>query len=228
MLILFDIDGTLLSSQRAGTRAMAQAARVLFGEDFSFDNVEIAGRLDPLIWADAARANGINDPEARHDDFRQAYVRVLNRHFKERPTARALPGVVALIDALRQRPGVTLGLLTGNYPESGTLKITAAGLALEHFAVAAWGHDGPSRRDLPPVAMARLARTHGRTVEPDEVVIIGDTRHDIDCAAANGCRSIGVATGTETLQALQEAGADLAVESLADTAMIVEWIFERS
>ena len=146
MLILFDIDGTLLVTERAGTQSMLAAARELFGDHFTFDGVAVGGRLDPLIWADVARANGIEDPAAHHDRFRAAYL----RHFQERlagnPTVTALPGVTQLIEALLQETDACLGLLTGNYPETGRLKIEAAGLALDSFAVAVLGVYGAHRR----------------------------------------------------------------------------------
>lgn len=226
MLILFDIDGTLLVTQRAGTQSMLAAARELFGDHFTFDGVAVGGRLDPLIWADVARANGIEDPAAHHDRFRATYL----RHFQERlardPTVTALPGVTELIEALLQEPDTCLGLLTGNYPETGRMKIEAAGLDLDSFAVAVWGVDGAHRRELPVVAMERYATHTGRTIEPRDVVIIGDTLHDIDCARANGCRSLAVATGVCTAAELAAQEPDLLVADLSDTPSILAWVLK--
>ena len=226
MLILFDIDGTLLVTQRAGTQSMLAAARELFGDHFTFDGVAVGGRLDPLIWADVARANGIEDPAAHHDRFRATYL----RHFQERlardPTVTALPGVTELIEALLQEPDTCLGLLTGNYPETGRMKIEAAGLDLDSFAVAVWGVDGANRRELPVVAMERYATHTGRTIEPRDVVIIGDTLHDIDCAKANGCRSLAVATGVCTAAELAAQEPDLLVDDLSDTSSILAWVLK--
>ena len=227
MLVLFDIDGTLLLTQRAGTRSMHDAARELFGEQFTFDGVEVAGRTDPVIWADVARANGIDDPDAHHDRFRETYARHLARRLEAEPTVRALPGVVALLEALRAVADVTLGLLTGNYPETGLLKIRAAGLDPAWFPVAAWGSDGAGRRDLPPRAMARYEALRGRALEPGQVVVVGDTPHDVDCARASGCRSLAVATGFCDADALVASGADLVVSDLSSTDSMVKWILDR-
>ena len=228
MLILFDIDGTLLLTQRAGTQSMQAAARELYGDQFTFtlDGIQIGGWLDPLIWDAVARANGIEDPASHHDRFRATYL----RHFQERlannPTVTVLPGVTELIEALSQETDMWLGLLTGNYPETGRMKIEAAGLDLDAFAVAVWGIDGANRRELPVVAMEQYATHTGQTIEPHEVVIIGDTVHDIDCAKANGCRSLAVATGVGRAEELAAHEPDLLIDDLSDTSSIMTWVLK--
>ena len=226
MLVLFDIDGTLLVTQRAGSRSMHDAAREMFGESFTFDGVEIAGRIDPLIWNEAARANGIADPEAHHGRFRAAYARHLARRLSTDPTTAPLPGVEPLLAALGGVEDLFLGLLTGNYPETGRLKIEAAGLEPDIFRVAAWGSDGRSRRELAAVAMGRWAEAGVRAPRPDRMVIIGDTPHDVDCARAHGARSLAVATGPYSQEDLAGCGADLVVEDLSQTDAIVSWILD--
>jgi phosphoglycolate phosphatase len=226
MLILFDIDGTILLTKSAGVNAMRDAGRELFGEQFTIDGVEFSGRLDTLIWNDLTRINNVTNNAAEHDRFRAAYGRKLTERLTTTPTATLLPGVRQLVHELVDVDHATLGLLTGNYPETGRLKIQQAGLDPDLFRVAAWGIDGQSRRDLPPVAMSRLKQLTGRSVRGEEVVIIGDTPHDIDCAQAHGCRSIGVATGVFSVGDLEKAGADLAVATLDDTAELLRWLLE--
>ena len=227
MLILFDIDGTLLMTQGAGTRSMLAAARELYGDAFSFDGVEVAGRIDPLIWADVARANGIADPQAHHDRFRAAYARHLERRLAAENTVTALPGVTALLEALRAE-GIALGLLTGNYPEAGLLKLRCAGLDPEFFAVAAWGCDALDRRGLAPLAIERHRERSGEALRPRQVLVIGDTPNDVDCAAACGCRSLAVATGGFPRAQLAGCGADLAVDDLTDTPGLLAWMLRRA
>jgi phosphoglycolate phosphatase-like HAD superfamily hydrolase len=224
-LILFDIDGTLLTAGGAGRAAMVDAGRELFGDVFTLDGVEIAGRLDPLIYADAAALCGVDDGAAHHDRFRAVYRAHLERRLAT-SDVRALPGTADLVGALRRAETVSLGLLTGNYPETGRLKLTAAGLDESVFAVNAFGSDGGHRRDLPLVAIRRYAERHGRPIEPQHVVVIGDTAHDVDCAGANGCRCIGVGTGLTPTDELRGLGADLAVDDLSDTEALVAWIAE--
>jgi phosphoglycolate phosphatase len=236
MLILFDIDGTLITSRSqspdggsrdgVGVAAWLDAGRNLFGEAFTLEGVEIAGRLDSLIWRDAARRCGLIESDEEQSRFRAEYGRMLRQRLANGATVRALPGVRELIDGLAAVEGVTLGLLTGNYPETGRMKLEAAGLDPDAFAVAAWGCDGASRRDLPPVAVEAHEAIAGRRIAFEQVVIIGDTPHDIDCARAHGCRSIGVATGSFSVESLRAVGADLAVEDLAATERLMHWLLQ--
>ncbi len=225
LLVLFDIDGTLLLSSRVGYGAMLDAAARMAGRPVTMHGVDFAGRLDPEIWAGIAALNGIEDASGREAEFRASYVSILARMVKEDAIVYLLPGVSDLIGRLRNDGGITLGLLTGNYPETGILKIRAAGLDPEAFPVAAWGCDGDARRDLPRVAMDRYAGKFGRPILPSRVVVIGDTPIDIDCARANGCIALGVATGpSHTLEDLQAHLPDLAVRDLRDTDYLVNWI----
>jgi phosphoglycolate phosphatase len=233
MLVLFDIDGTLITSRSevkdggsrdgVGTASFIEAGRNLYGPAFTLEGVEIAGRLDSLIWRDAAARNGIRNHEAEHDRMRAEYARVLRVRLDAGATVRLLPGARDLVDEFARIQSVTLGLLTGNYPETGRMKLEAAGLDTSVFKVGAWGCDGDSRRALTPVAIQAHRSRSGRAVESHHVVIIGDTPHDVDCAKAHGCRSIAVATGAFSIEQLREAGADLAVHDLAETHQIVEW-----
>ncbi|MCP3902153.1 MAG: HAD hydrolase-like protein [Planctomycetes bacterium] len=224
MLVLFDIDGTLLLSQGAGIAAMLAAGRQLVGSHFSFEGVEVAGRIDPLIWADLAAAHDVDDADALHDEFRAAYREMLAAQLADNRTAHLLPGVGPLLARLEELDSVTLGVLTGNYPETGRLKLESAGVDADTFPVAAWGSDGRHRRDLPGVAMDRYRAATGAEIDPNRVVIIGDTPHDVDCAQANGCRVIAVATGTYTREDLATCAPDLLVDDLSDTDRIVSWI----
>lgn len=224
MLVLFDIDGTILLTRGAGIEAMTHAGRELFGDNFTLEGLDTAGRLDGLIWADAAARNRVDDPDRHHEAFRAAYGRHFRRRVLEAGLVHRLEGVKELVDALRTVDGLTCGLLTGNYPETGQMKIEGAGLAIEHFPVQAWGVDGGHRRELPPVAMSRYEVHHGRPIGAERVVIIGDTPHDVDCARHSGCRSLAVATGKFSEDELAQAGADRVVPTLGSTDDLVGWI----
>jgi phosphoglycolate phosphatase-like HAD superfamily hydrolase len=226
MLVLFDIDGTMLLSHGAGAGSMLAAARELFGDRMTFDGVEIAGCIDPLIWNEVARVNGLPDAGAHHDRFRRTYHRHLAELLAAGHRVDLLPGVRDLLDALDAIDGVTLGLLTGNYPETGRLKIQAAGLDPDRFAVAAWGCDGSSRSDLPALAMTLYRQRMGRPVDPRDVVVVGDTPHDVDCARAHGCRCLAVATGTYAIDALAGCEPDLLVTDLTETEALLDWIVQ--
>lgn len=227
MLILFDIDATLITTSRTGVAAMGEAGRERFGPEFDENRVEYAGRLDPLIIADLLRAHGQEVSDAAITQFRARYREHLVRLLGKPGVARPCPGIPALLDALRQRPQV-LGLLTGNFPETGAIKLRASGIEPDHFPIQAWGCDSPlsppARDHLPPVAMTRFTQRFGKPIAGRNVTIIGDTPHDIACARAHRCRSLGVATGHFSVEALRAAGADHAVPDLSNTAEIVAWL----
>jgi phosphoglycolate phosphatase-like HAD superfamily hydrolase len=228
MLVLFDIDGTLLLSRGAGVHSMEVAGRRLFHPGFSMAGVSFAGMLDTLIWRRAAEVNGIEDHERHEPAFRQAYIEAFEAAFRDRSAvSRTLPGVADLLASLAGTEAV-IGLVTGNYPETGTLKIREAGLDPDQFVTAAWGCDGGHRRELPPLAIERHAAATGRRFDPSEVVVIGDTPHDIDCARHSGCRSLAVGTGPSfTREDLERERPDHYVADLSQTEAITDWILGR-
>ncbi|MAY75716.1 MAG: hypothetical protein CMJ31_13560 [Phycisphaerae bacterium] len=227
VLVLFDVDLTLIDTQGAGRGAMVAAGRAIFGDDFHSEGVPFAGRIDPLILRDLLVANGIAPTPNHAASMRSAYVERLGAMLDGR--VRTLPGAVALLDALDAVEEVTVGVLTGNFEETGGMKLRAAGIDPERFAVQAWGDgspfDPPAREHLPPVAIERYVALHGRS--PRSVTIVGDTSHDVACAMANGCRSLGVTTGRTSLDELSRAGADRVVEDLSSTEEVMSWLMER-
>jgi phosphoglycolate phosphatase len=225
VLALWDIDGTLLKSEHAGIHAMLEALHELHpGKTFSFDGVEVSGRLDPLIYRELAARHGIAGDDAAHATFRATYAERLRMRLAARNTVRALAGVGELVRSLHDHAHWEQGLLTGNYEPTGFLKVTHAGLDPAHFRINAFADHGATRRDLPPVAIRRYREATGRAVPPERVVIIGDTPLDVDCAHHNGCRCLAVATGIHPPDELRAAGADLVVDDLSDVAGILRWL----
>lgn len=222
-LVLFDIDGTLLRTEGVGIAAMLRALTKLHGDlGFSFEGIEIAGALDGLLFRRFMETHGLPLHEEAHARFRETYRDELQRSLTPE-RVRRMPGAREFADALAAH-GAAIGLLTGNYEETAQIKIRCAGYNSSMFPFGAYGADGPSRRHLTPVAMDRAAAHHKRPFHPSRVTIIGDTPLDIDCAKAHGCRAIGVATGPYSTGQLREAGADLAVDTLAETAQLLAWI----
>jgi len=228
MLILFDIDGTLLRTEGAGISAMLNAARELFPANaFSFEKISLSGRLDPLIWKDLMTSAGIDASPEMHAVFRARYGHYLQVGFDANSRSHALPGARTLVAALHAHEECDLGLLTGNYEHTGRLKVVQAGFSLEPFQFNAWADDGVHRRDLPPIALRRHAASHGREIDPSRIVILGDTPLDIDCAHFNGCQVIAVATGAHPEGELREHNPDLLVSSLENWQEILSWITSR-
>lgn len=225
-LLLFDIDATLISTGGVGIRAMEAAGRELFGPGFSSAGVDYAGRLDPLIVRDLLAANGRPATPANAANLRCAYGHHLREQLPRTASARSLPGVLQLLDLLE--PRATLGLLTGNYADTGAIKLRACGIDPARFPIAAWGddspHDPPDRSHLPPVALDRYRARFGRDADPARCAIIGDTPHDVRCAKVNGLRALAVATGMFSADVLRQAGADLVLPDLSDAAAAADWL----
>lgn len=225
VLVLFDIDGTLLDTQEAGVVAYVHAGRAVLATEFSFEGVALQGKLDHENYREAVdrHCRGV-DPAVHEDAFRAAYAEALGRIADERGGFPACPGMVDLLDALRSDHRFEIGLLTGNWEDTGRLKIRRAGLDDALFDCNAFADHGGHRDELVPVARARFEHRHG--IEPGRVVVIGDTPRDIRCAIAGDAVPLGVATGIFEAERLREEGAALAVDTVSDTRRIVSWMAE--
>ena len=221
-LFLFDIDGTLVVTGGAGQRAMNRAFYDVFGIPDAFTGVELAGRTDTSILADAfARQRMAVTPDATAA-FRMRYLVCLQEEVpKPGRNKRVLPGIAALLGELESRSHNFLGLLTGNYCDAAEVKLSHFDL-WRYFRCGAFGEDHGDRNALVPVALGR-ARTAGLPPEVDEarVVVIGDTPRDVACAHAHGARCVAVATGEYSAAALRSAGADVVFDDLSHTSAVL-------
>ena len=227
-LVLFDIDGTLLSSEGAGRRAMQSALSELFGS-FGDPTYRYDGKTDRQIVRDLMRGHGHDDDyiDERMSELLALYLEGLAREVEtgER-VPRTLPGVHTLLDELESRPDVTLGLLTGNIEAGAKVKLTAAGIDISRFRVNAFGSDHEHRPELPGVAQRRASTVLGRDVAGDAIYVIGDTPADIKCGEAIGARAIAVATGHYSLDDLRQHEPYAAFKDLTDTRAVVNAIVD--
>jgi phosphoglycolate phosphatase-like HAD superfamily hydrolase len=203
-VLLFDIDGTLVLTGGAGPRAMASAFEELFGVRGAFGDISMAGRTDTWILSRAAATHGILPRELQR--FHDIYVAHLARELETPNPAKAvMPGVRALLDTLATRADVYLALLTGNYQQAARLKLEHFDL-WRYFECGAFADDGPDRNSLVPKAMERVRACGGPVVPFRDVMVIGDTPHDVACALAAGARPVGVATGGFSVEQLRASG----------------------
>lgn len=219
-LILFDIDGTLVLTGRAGMRALECALQSVCGRSGLLADVEFAGRTDRAIITDALRAGGLPETDATFDAVRDRYcqelaveVRAESAHPK-----LVLPGVHAALDALaplEQSGAVSVGLLTGNFAAGAQIKLNYFDL-WRRFAFGAFGDRHVNRRDLVPLAIDAAAQAGAGTFSTAQIVIVGDTPADVDCAHAHGAKAIAVATGTYTEDQLRATVAEAVVADLHD------------
>ena len=221
-LILFDIDGTLLLSGRAGLRAMTRAFDKTFGITNAFSGESFGGRTDSYLVSKALQGAGLPDTPEQHDRFRENYIPLLAEEIEHPGTGHKglMPGARELLEALHDRHHLHLALLTGNYREAAEIKLQHFEL-WDFFEWGAFSDDAADRNALVPIARSR-AETYDIPVEAIErVIVIGDTPHDIECARVAGARSIAVATGGFTVDQLRDAGADDVLADLSDTEAVL-------
>jgi phosphoglycolate phosphatase-like HAD superfamily hydrolase len=219
LLVLFDIDGTLLHTLGAGIRGMNRAFGRLHGRPDALDGVPIAGRTDRSIVTDGLRRIGVEPDRERIHTLRDIYVGELPDELSRvSGTAGVLPGVERMIDAFEDSGDLAVGLLTGNFEASAAIKLNHYGLG-GRFTFGGYGDDYLDRRDLLPMAIER-ARAAGVDATGSRVVVIGDTPLDVDCAHAHGALAVAVATGNYSADDLARAGADVVVETLEDDRAI--------
>ena len=223
-LVLFDIDGTLVLTGRAGVRAMTRAMVEVFGVEGAFNDISMAGRTDWYLLSIALSQAGQTLNPSEFERFRAVYIRFLEEEVLERGEGRKgiMPGVRDLLDTLASRDDVVLGLLTGNFVEAARIKLEHFDL-WRYFRCGAYGDDAEDRNALVPVAVERARACDGGRAFT-RVVVIGDTPHDIACAAAAGATSLAVATGGFDVDSLRTAGADVVFEDLGDTQAVLHVI----
>ena len=127
-----------------------------------------------------------------------------------------MPGIRELLEALRARRDVALGLLTGNFADGARIKLEYFDL-WQYFPCGAFGDDASDRNALVPVAIERARECGVAHAAPEDVVVVGDTPHDIACARAVGARPIGVATGNYSVDDLRASGAEAVFDNLRNT-----------
>lgn len=218
-LLLFDIDGTLLTSGGAGEAALRGALEDRFGIRDDLADIEIAGRTDSGIARAILERHGI-DPTPEHvSAFLDGYLNRLPHELPARP-GRLLPGIVALLDALRREPRIVLALLTGNVERGARIKLNHYGV-WEYFEFGAFADDHHDRNRLGPFARARAEERHGIRFDPASIWVIGDTPRDIECGRAIGARTVAIATGGSPLAELREHAPDFLFEDLSDTTAVL-------
>ena len=222
-LLLFDIDGTLLTSGGAGEKALRLGFRDRFGIDDDLTTVEIAGRTDSGIARAMLAAHGFPETTETLAKFFDGYLHYLALELPIQKGA-LLPGVLPLLDALRQREDIVLALLTGNLERGAELKLTHYGV-WHYFQFGAFADDHHDRNALGPVARARARDLHGIEFPPERIFVLGDTPHDIACARAIGAHAVAIATGRYSFADLAAHKPDALLKDASDIDAVLK-VFE--
>ena len=213
--ILFDIDGTLISTGGASDRAWRRAFAELHGIEVNVGDYTGKGVTDPVVGVTSFRGAIGREPTPEEMVRLMALrLRYLPEEVASSPNYRVLPGVERLLDRLVDE-GRLLGLITGNVEAAAHIKLARANLN-RFFSFGGYGSDSPNRTELTKRALERAALVSGDTLQHDRCFSCGDTPRDVEAGHGAGIRVVGVATGEFTVEQLLEAGADAAVASLRE------------
>jgi phosphoglycolate phosphatase-like HAD superfamily hydrolase len=219
-ICFLDIDGTLVLTGGAGQTAFARTLAEDFGIAQIDRTVQFAGRSDRAIAMDLFRSHNVLTSAENWLRFCQGYLARLEEALVTHQ-GYVLPGVGELLAALTARGDVALGLLTGNVREGARRKLDYYGL-WHHFPFGGFGDEHLERCDIAAAALT-AARLHldGRADALGQIIVIGDTLHDIDCGRSIGARCVAVPTGHTPAEVLRARQPDVLVQTLEEMAPIL-------
>jgi phosphoglycolate phosphatase len=227
LLVLWDVDYTLVNSGGLGTRLYEAVFRELFGRDLPAVAPK-AGRTDRAILLDTLALAGIAKPRTHVDEFLTALA--LQSAAAEGTVSadvRAMPGASTAVAALAEA-GARQSVLTGNIRPLAELKLGLAGLG-EHLDldIGAYGDVHEVRAELVPVARQAAREAYGADFGGMSTVLVGDTSLDVAAALATGARAVGVATGSFSAAELAAAGAHVVLPELTDASLVLAAVTGR-
>jgi phosphoglycolate phosphatase len=213
-LVLFDIDGTLVHTGGAGTKAFSQTFASIFGLKHGAERMKFAGRTDTSLVREFFKIHGVPESAENFRQFFENYVFWLE-HIVAQSTGGECAGVVRFIEELLALPEPPmLGLLTGNIRLGAEIKLRRFGL-WDFFVMGGFADDHEDRNHIAVAALARGRRVLDSQLQPQEIVVIGDTPFDVRCGKFIGAKTLAVATGGAKFEELKQHEADWTVENLA-------------
>jgi len=223
-LLLFDIDGTLLLTNGAGTRAANRAFENIYGISEAMTKIDAAGKTDPIILKEIFK-NELNR-DYSHEEAKELYK--LYIPFLEEETGASettvMPGIPRLLENLSRRGDMVLGAATGNIEQGAWIKLKSAGLD-HHFKFGGFGSDSHLREHLIIKAKERALDHVDNRTDIQKTFVIGDTPYDINHGRAEGAVTVGVATGSYSRAELEEHSPDHLFDDLNNLETVLK-IFE--
>jgi phosphoglycolate phosphatase-like HAD superfamily hydrolase len=211
-LILFDIDGTLISAGGAGTRSLNYAFKEILNIDEAFKDFEMAGKTDIQIIKEGLALHGVSPTSSLIKKIIKSYLKNLEREIQNNSKALK-PGVKEITSFIHSKLKYPMGLLTGNIEKGARIKLEAFSLN-PYFPTGAFGSDHEDRRALLPIAIRRFSKIFKTKISFNQCIIIGDTPRDVECAKPYGAKVIAVATGPYKEEELMKTEADLVIKDL--------------
>ena len=212
-LVLFDIDGTLVHTGGAGIKAFARTFATAFNAPNGVERIKFAGRTDVSLVREFMGLHGIPATPENFALFFETYVFWLD-HILQTSETRACLGIFEFIRDLGTLPEPPrLGLLTGNIRLGAEIKLRHFGI-WDVFEIGAFADDHEDRNLIARAAHERGRRLLNGNLNGDEIVVVGDTPHDVRCGRAIGAKVLAVATGGATLEELKRQEPDWVVDDM--------------
>lgn len=223
-LVLFDIDGTLLTDRGASREAFRDALFEVYGYDGDLGRYDFSGRTDPQIAHMVLRDAGVT-PEAVDAGMPRLWEHYLGGLARNATPerVRVMPGIPELVNALHELDDVVLALLTGNIEPGARLKLGGASLN-EYFPFGAFGSDSADRTQLPPFAVRRASEHLGMHFTGADVVIIGDSIYDVRCGVPYQATTIAVASGKTPAELLRAENPTFLFDNVKDLGAVMDAI----
>lgn len=214
-VLLFDIDGTLITTGGAARRALEDGVAAYLGLDSFAAEFSFGGMTDRGIMRGSLRQAGAEASEERIDEVMSFYLERLPGVLTQSGVYQAHEGVHAMLEAVTAAEHCSVGLGTGNVEIGARLKLDSVGLN-PYFSFGGFGCDAEPRDELILAGAKRGAAKLGAHLDECRVIIIGDTVRDVDAAHANGFECVAVSTGGTSHESLAETQTELLVTSLTD------------
>ena len=212
--VLFDVDGTLISTGGAGARSWRHAFDVLYGIPADIGKFTDAGMTDPTVARlTFEKAVGHEPSPTELATVMAAYLDRLPYEVEHSEKYRVLAGAEDLLPRLGQREGVLLGITSGAVEAAAHIKLARAGFN-RYFPFGGYGSDSPDRVELTQRAIERGGRLIGEEIDPATVFVVGDTPKDVEAAHGAGCVAVATATGHYSREQLEATGAEYVLDSL--------------
>jgi phosphoglycolate phosphatase len=213
--ILFDIDGTLISTGGAGATSWRLAFDELYGIPADIGKFTDTGMTDPDVGRKTFEAVMHRKPERKEfATLLERRLHYLHQAVEESEGYSVLPGVEELLPRLME-DGYLLGLVTGNVEAAAHIKLHRARLN-RYFSFGGYGSDSDDRGELTRISLRRASLVYGEGVEPEQAIVVGDTPLDVKTAHEAGIRAVGVGSHHFDVEQLRDAGADWAIASLEE------------
>lgn len=222
--VLFDLDGTLVSTGGAGNRALEKAFLMLYNIPNAMEHIDPAGKVDPAIIREIFQFYLHRDcSEDEMNQVQQKYLEFLPQECEQSPHYRVMDGIHSLLDELKRRE-VIMGLGTGNLEQGARIKLNRAELN-HYFPFGGYGSDSESRPDLLKIGFLKAKRHSGKDLRVEDVFVVGDTERDILAAQKSDFKVISVATGHVSSEKLSKFSPDFLLENFKDRRRFMEIIF---